>query len=178
MRLCTASGADIPRQLSFELIGGGCFGQSGEQVSKVGMGFEAVGFVPRPGKHYLGPRGVNLKFVDFDRFQCARLQRTCATTSLQPSCVRVSTSPGSNVTRSSGPDAFRLCQGRRRSQIDGGSVSPCPSHLRAFSLSSTNRSSTVAVSRRRVHRYGWLLTRGCKVVPVFNTVQRLCEAAT
>ena len=35
MRLCTASGADIPRQLSFELIGGGRFGQSGEQVSKV-----------------------------------------------------------------------------------------------------------------------------------------------
>ena len=57
MRFCTATGADIPRQLSFELIGGGCFGQSGEQVSKVGMGFEAVGFVPRPGKHYLGPRG-------------------------------------------------------------------------------------------------------------------------
>ena len=52
MRLCTASGADIPRQLSFELIGGGRFGQSGEHVSKVGMGFEAVGFVPRPGKHY------------------------------------------------------------------------------------------------------------------------------
>jgi hypothetical protein len=57
MRLCTESGADIPRQLSFELIGGGRFGQSGEHVSKVGMGFEAVGFVPRPGKHYLGPRG-------------------------------------------------------------------------------------------------------------------------
>src|SRR5580698_10495935 len=57
MRLCTASGADIPRQLSFELIGGGRFGQSGEQVSKVGVGSEAVGFVPRPGKHYLGPRG-------------------------------------------------------------------------------------------------------------------------
>ena len=41
MRLCTASGADILRQLRFELIGGGRFGQSGEQVSKVGMGFEA-----------------------------------------------------------------------------------------------------------------------------------------
>ena len=40
MRLGTASGADILRQLSFELIGGGRFGQSGEQVSKVGMGFE------------------------------------------------------------------------------------------------------------------------------------------
>src|SRR6202041_902062 len=47
MRLCTASGADIPREVSFELIGGGRFGQSGQKLWRLDVADRAV---PQPRK--------------------------------------------------------------------------------------------------------------------------------